>query len=169
LIFTLNCSDSLNIGDQGRGEPGDHVITTGLDHNSILRPLNQLVADGVVADARARRSRTTGLVDPEAIAKARQAQHPADRVASCVERHRHDAGHRRDRSIVRENMPCSTAWTRRNRSATTRSTCRRSNIDLLAAPGHKGLLGPLGTGVLYIRPDGLRSRCEPCAKAEPAR
>ena len=44
------------------------------------------------------------------------------------------------------------SWsTRPNRWATCRSTCRELEVDLLAAPGHKGLLGPLGTGVLYIR------------------
>src|SRR5688500_12000055 len=42
VIFTLNASDALNLGIRGMLRPGDHVVTTWMEHNSVLRPLNAL-------------------------------------------------------------------------------------------------------------------------------
>ena len=48
FFFTLNCTDSLNMAIKGLLKPGDHVITTIYEHNSVLRPLEQLSADGII-------------------------------------------------------------------------------------------------------------------------
>jgi selenocysteine lyase/cysteine desulfurase len=45
-IFTLNCTDALNLAIKGTVKPGDHVITTDLEHNSISRPLRALEKAG---------------------------------------------------------------------------------------------------------------------------
>src|SRR5689334_2379213 len=47
-VFTLNCSDGLNIAIKGTVRPGDHVITTDLEHNSISRPLRALEKVGTI-------------------------------------------------------------------------------------------------------------------------
>ena len=45
-VFTLNCTDALNIAIKGVLKQGDHAITTALEHNSISRPLQQMADDG---------------------------------------------------------------------------------------------------------------------------
>ena len=53
-IFTLNCTDGLNLAIKGVVRPGDHVITTDLEHNSISRPLEALQKAGVITLSRVR-------------------------------------------------------------------------------------------------------------------
>ena len=48
FVFTLNCTDALNIAFKGVLQSGDHVVTTDLEHNSISRPLRALELDGVI-------------------------------------------------------------------------------------------------------------------------
>ena len=69
VIFTFNATDSLNLAIKGVLEEGDHVITTSMEHNSVLRPLNQLRKEGkielsiVYADDK-------GYIDPKKIFEA---------------------------------------------------------------------------------------------------
>ena len=151
VIFTLNCSDALNLGIKGVVRPGDHVITTELDHNSILRPLNQLVADGVVTQTRLPCDPVTGAADPDDL---RRAIRPETRLIAVLHgsnvtgtlqpiaefgqiAREHNVLFLVDAAQTLGHVPLHV---------------RAMHIDLLAAPGHKGLLGPLGTGFLYIRP-----------------
>src|SRR6516225_1997333 len=67
-IFTLNCTDGLNLAIKGTVQPGDHVITTDLEHNSISRPLVALERSGVIKLTRV--VSEDGYVDPEAIRRA---------------------------------------------------------------------------------------------------
>ncbi len=154
VIFTLNCSDALNMGIRGVLRPGDrrnHVITTDVDHNSVLRPLNKLVSDGVVTQTRVPCDPATGHVDPEAI---RRAIRPDTRLITLLHvsnvtgaiqdiaaigkiAREHDVIFLVDGAQSLGHIPLDV---------------QSMHIDLLAAPGHKGLLGPLGTGFLYIRP-----------------
>lgn len=151
VVFTLNCSDALNIAIKGIVRPGDHVITTELDHNSILRPLNRLVNDGVITQTRVPCDPETGLADPDAV---RQAVCPETRLIAALHgsnvtgtvqdiaafgriAREHDLFFLVDAAQTLGHMPLDV---------------QECHIDLLAAPGHKGLLGPLGTGCLYIRP-----------------
>ena len=48
MIFTSNASDALNVAIQGMVKPGDHVVATHLEHNSVLRPLNHLHNKGII-------------------------------------------------------------------------------------------------------------------------
>lgn len=151
VIFTLNCSDALNLGIKGVLRAGDHAITTELDHNSILRPLNKLVAEGLATQTRVACDPATGRVDPEEI---RRAITPRTRLIALLHgsnvtgvvqpiteigkiAREHGVIYLVDGAQSLGHLPLDV---------------RESRIDLLAAPGHKGLLGPLGTGFLYIRP-----------------
>jgi len=161
VIFTLNTSDALNIAIRGivLAEPDRprHVITTDLDHNSVLRPFNALCAQlQGVTQTRVACDPVTGLVDPDDIRKAITpdtcliaAVHgsnvtgtlqPIAKIGAIAREH--DVPFLVDAAQTCGHVPLDV---------------QRDRIDLLAAPGHKGLLGPLGTGFLYIRP-GIEQR-----------
>ncbi len=153
VIFTLNTSDALNLAIHGLVRPGDHVITTAMDHNSILRPFNALVERDDVTQTRVPCDPQTGLVDPAAIEAALR-EHPQTRLVAVI----HGS------NVTGTVQPIAAiGQICRERAVPllvdAAQTCghlpidvQRDAIDLLAAPGHKGLLGPLGTGFLYIRP-----------------
>src|SRR4051812_36693850 len=67
-VFTLNCTDGLNIAIKGTVRPGDHVITTDLEHNSVSRPLRQLEKDGTITLTRLESD--GGYVTADAVRKA---------------------------------------------------------------------------------------------------
>src|SRR6266550_2753571 len=69
FIFTLNCTDALNMAFKGVLAAGDHVITTDLEHNSVSRPLRQMELDGKIALTRLMAD-SGGTIDPDAIRKA---------------------------------------------------------------------------------------------------
>ena len=64
VIFTLNCTDALNLGLKGLLKPGDHVITDSIGHNSLVRPLRKLEAHGVKVTRLSRRHRIPELYLP---------------------------------------------------------------------------------------------------------
>ncbi|HEX7008873.1 MAG TPA: aminotransferase class V-fold PLP-dependent enzyme [Phycisphaeraceae bacterium] len=156
VIFTLNTTDALNLGIRGLLRPGDHAITTWLDHNSILRPFNALANLNELEQTRVPCDPQTGLVDPDDI---RRAIRPDTRLIAVVHgsnvtgtlqpiaaigriAREHDIPLLVDAAQTLGHVPVDV---------------QRDCIDLLAFPGHKGLLGPLGTGGLYIRP-GIEKR-----------
>jgi cysteine desulfurase family protein len=151
IIFTLNTTDSLNIAFRGVLREGDHVITTHLDHNSILRPLNALRRQAWIDQTRITCDPQTGLADPDDI---RRSIRPDTKMialqhSSNVSGTMHDI--RTIGAIAREHgvlLLLDAAQT----TGHVPLNVKTDFIDLLACPGHKGLLGPLGTGVLYIRP-----------------
>lgn len=159
IIFTLNTTDALNMAIRGLVHAGTlpgHVITTWLDHNSVLRPFNMLAGTVGLEQTRIACDPQTGLVDPEDIRKAIRkdtrliAVVHGSNVTGTVQPIR-DIGR-----IAREaGVPflVDAAQTLGHLPLNVREDC----IDLLAFPGHKGLLGPLGTGGLYIRP-GLEKK-----------
>ncbi len=67
-VFTLNCTDSLNMAIKGTIQAGDHVITSDLEHNSISRPLRKLEKDGVITLTRL--ASHEGYLDPDDVRKA---------------------------------------------------------------------------------------------------
>src|SRR5690606_23847549 len=72
FVFTLNCSDGLNLAIKGLLGPHNrgHAICSWIDHNSILRPFNALAADGWIEQTRVPVDAKTGLVDPDEIHRA---------------------------------------------------------------------------------------------------
>jgi cysteine desulfurase family protein len=153
FIFTLNCSDALNLAIKGliplTGK--SHAICTHIDHNSILRPLNRLVDQGLIEQTRVPVDSKTGLVDPDEI---RRAIRPNTKLIALTHVSNVTGTIQPIREIgrlARENaIPfiVDAAQSAGHLPIDVQQDC----IDLLAAPGHKALLGPLGTGFLYIRP-----------------
>ena len=158
FIFTLNCSDSLNLAIKGlvlhqlqHGKGGGHAICSDIDHNSILRPLNSMQDMGWVSQTRLPIDPITGLLDPEAVRKAIRpdtkliAVTHASNVTGTLQPIREIGRIARDHEIP---FVVDAAQSVGHIAIDVQADC----IDLMAAPGHKGLLGPLGTGVLYVRP-----------------
>src|SRR5947209_12360487 len=69
FVFTLNCTDALNMAFKGVLNDGAHVITTDLEHNSVSRPLRQMELDGRIALTRPHAD-GGGTIDPDAIRQA---------------------------------------------------------------------------------------------------
>ncbi|MHB8973686.1 MAG: aminotransferase class V-fold PLP-dependent enzyme [Pirellulaceae bacterium] len=150
VIFTANGTESLNLAIHGILRPGDHVITSVVDHNSVLRPLRFLEeqrgieVERVPCDPR-------GVLDPDTI---RRALRPNTRLIALVHASNvtgalqpieevgqiaaaHGVFYLVDAAQSLGHLPIDVT---------------RIGADLLAAPAHKGLLGPAGLGILYIAP-----------------
>jgi cysteine desulfurase family protein len=161
FVFGLNCSDALNLAIKGLIDPRgkSHAICTHIDHNSILRPLKAMEEYGWLTTTRVPVESSTGLVDPREIRKAIRADTKliavthASNVTGTVQPIRAIGQIAREAGIPFVVDAAQSA-------GHVPIDVQADLIDLLAAPGHKGLLGPLGTGFLYIRP-GLEKILRP--------
>jgi len=148
-IFTLNCTDGLNLAIKGIIQAGDHVVTTDLEHNSISRPLQALEKAGVISLTRV--ASVDGYVDPGAIRAAITSKTSlvalthASNVLGTVQPIEAIA------SIVRETAALFLVDAAQS-AGVVPIDLRATPIDLLAFPGHKALYGPTGTGALYVGP-----------------
>lgn len=150
FVFTLNGTDALNMAFKGVLKTGDHVITTNLEHNSVSRPLVAMEKAGLITLTRIAADKG-GTVDPDAIRKAigpktrliavTHASNVLGTVQPVAEigriAHEHDLVFLVDAAQTAGVIPID---------------IQAMQIDLLAFPGHKSLLGPTGTGVLYVAP-----------------
>ncbi len=154
IAFTYNATESLNIAIKGCLNPGDHVITTVLEHNSVLRPLYELREQGVllsIIDCD-----TQGNLNWQALSEAIRPEtravvctHASNVTGNCIDLDRMDA-------FIRENdllwiLDASQTAGSLNIDVST------YDIDILCFTGHKGLMGPQGTGGIYVRA-GLQIR-----------
>jgi cysteine desulfurase / selenocysteine lyase len=148
-IFTMNGTDGLNLAIKGIVRPGDHVVTTDLEHNSISRPLAALEEAGVIGLTRV--ASDGGYVDPEAI---RRAIHPATTLVAMT--HASNVlGTVQPIEVIGSMVREAGALFLVDAAQTAGVVpidLRDSTIDLLAFPGHKALYGPTGTGALYVGP-----------------
>jgi cysteine desulfurase family protein len=148
-IFTLNCTDGLNLAIKGLVRPGDHVVTTDLEHNSISRPLRALEKAGAITLTRV--GSEAGYVDPEAIRRALTprtslvAMTHASNALGTVQPIESIA------TIVREAGALFLVDAAQS-AGVVPIDLRAMPIDVLAFPGHKALYGPTGTGALYAGP-----------------
>lgn len=148
VIFTLNATDSLNIALKGLLKPGDHVITTNLEHNSVVRPLTDMASRGIEF-TRVDNDRF-GWVDPEDIRKAARPRtklivvNHGSNVLGTIQPIREVGAVARELGIIFLVDAAQTA-------GHSPINLQKDNIDLLAFAGHKGVFGPPGTGVLIIR------------------
>lgn len=148
LVFTKNCTEAINLALKGILKDGDHVVTSSMEHNSIVRPLMELRKKGVSTtfvscrqdgsldpdDVKAAIRRNTRLVILTAASNVTGTKMPLEEVGRIAVRKgilfmvdgAQGAGHM-DLDV------------------------QKNHIDILAVPGHKGLMGPQGTGALYIR------------------
>lgn len=151
MIFALNGTDALNIGMKGILNEGDHVITTDLEHNSVSRPLVTMAQNGFITLTRIP-SDSGGTIDPADIAKAIT---PKTRLVAIT----HASNVLGTVQPIREIGAICRLHERVIFLVDAAQTVgvipvdiQADAIDLLAFPGHKGLFGPTGTGVLYVGP-----------------
>jgi cysteine desulfurase / selenocysteine lyase len=158
LVFTANGTDALNLALHGLVRPGDHVVTSVVEHNSVLRPLRYLEDHRGITVTRVR-CNAEGVVDPDDI---REAVAPrtrlialthASNVTGAIQPVEEVGRLARERDVLYlvdaaqsvGHVPVNVRWI---------------GATVLAASGHKGLLGPLGGGVLYLAP-GIEQQLEP--------
>src|SRR5262245_20357571 len=150
FVFTLNGTDALNMAFKGALREGDHVVTTDLEHNSVSRPLRALELSGFITLTRVAAD-GGGTVDPDAV---RQALMPktrlvavthASNVLGTIQPVAEIGRFAKERDAL---LLVDAAQT----IGVAQIDVQAMGIDLLAFPGHKGLLGPTGTGALYVRP-----------------
>ena len=149
IVFCFNCTDAINMAIHGLLQPGDHVITTAMDHNAVLRPLHGLQARGVIS---------LDIITPEedgcvTASQIENAFKPTTRLVVCTHASNVTGAIQPVEEIGR--------------------LCRKKGVyflldaaqtigilpvhpktlqaDMVAFPGHKALLGPMGTGALWIR------------------
>ena len=148
VIFTFNCTDSLNMGLKGLLKPGDHAITSTLEHNSVVRPLTRLGKQGVSV-TRLAPGTIDGFVSPADIEKSITRETRmiemthASNVSGVIQPVEEYGLIARRYNLVFMVDAAQTA-------GRYPLDVQENNIDLLAFSGHKGPFGPPGTGVLYI-------------------
>ena len=149
IVFTFNGTDSLNLAMHGLLRPGDHVVTTVVEHNSVLRPLRALQDERKIEVSYVDCDQT-GRVDPHDV---RAAIRPATRLVAVI--------HASNVTGVIQPIAEIGEIARKADAVFLVDAAQSAGhvpidvssfpVDLLACPGHKGMLGPLGTGVLYVR------------------
>jgi cysteine desulfurase / selenocysteine lyase len=155
VVFTLNCTDSLNIGIKGILKKGDHAITTVLEHNSVLRPLNALEASGTITLTKLQPSSKEGFVGPDDVKKAIQKNTKlvvmthASNVIGTVQPIREIGRVIRD-VAARHASPLYFLVDAAQTAGVIPIYVEADFIDLLAFAGHKALYGPPGTGGLCV-------------------
>lgn len=154
IAFTSNSTESLNTAIRGLIDPGDHVITTVLEHNSVLRPIYDLQEKGV--EVTFVKSDDKGRICYEEIEQAIRPEtkaivttHGSNLTGNLVDigrigkmAHDHGVLYIVDASQTAGVFPIDV---------------KAMHVDVLCFTGHKGLLGPQGTGGLYVR-EGLKIR-----------
>ena len=149
IIFTKNTTEALNLGIKGILKEGDHAITSSMEHNSVLRPLKMLEKKGVrhtiisaskegcltPADIERAIKSDTKMIIITAASNVTGTKMPLDHIGKIA----------RKKGIIFMVDAAQGA-------GVMDLDVEKLNIDMLAAPGHKGLLGPLGTGFLYAAP-----------------
>ena len=148
IAFTANATEAINLGLFGVLQPGDRVVTTSMEHNAVVRPLRALSDRGV--DVVRVMADSLGFVDPAAI---REACTAGTRLLVM----NHCSNVTGSLQAIEEVGP----WCRRQGILFMVDAAQSAGIfpidvetmaiDLLAVPGHKSLLGPTGTGFLYVR------------------
>lgn len=149
ISFTANATEGINQALFGLLRPGDRVVTTTMEHNAVVRPLRALQERGVtVVKVAADRTGRVASVDFVAACSAAP-------TALAV------LGHVSNVSGTIQPLAEVGRWCRSHgvlllvdaaqSAGVLEIDVEAHGIDLLATPGHKGLLGPAGTGCLYVR------------------
>ncbi len=152
VAFTSNATEALNLGIKGILKPGDHVITTGMEHNSVLRPLMQMESKGITVsivnadafgkvhakDIMKKITRKTKMIITTHASNVFGTIYPIEEIGYIA--YKNNIIYMVDAAQTAGVIPIDV---------------QQMHIDILAFPGHKGLLGPQGTGGIYIR-EGIK-------------
>lgn len=148
IVFTSNTTEALNLGLKGVLSSGDHVITSAMEHNSVLRPLKALEDCGV--ETTIVKCSGDGTLNMDVL---KNEVRENTKLIVCT----HAS------NVTGTIMPVKEIGELAKLNdilfmvdAAQSAGCipidvNDMNIDLLALPGHKGLLGPMGTGMLFVR------------------
>lgn len=151
LIFTMNATMSLNLIINGTVLAGDHVITTTVEHNSVIRPVNHKVRDGG-AEATFVRPDGEGYVDPEEIRKAIRKNtklvivNHGSNVIGVVQDLKAIGAVCREAGVPLAVDAAQTA-------GVIPIDMAECNVSFLSFTGHKCLFGPTGTGGICVADD----------------
>ncbi len=149
-VFTASCTDALNLAIHGVIQPGDHVVTTMLEHNSVMRPLETLRAAGTISltcvpfDAE-------GCVDPAEVAAALKTNtrlvvlNHASNVTGVIQP-------AAEIGAIARNAGAYFLLDAAQTIGLVEIDVAAMSVDLLAMPAHKELLGPPGLGMLWVDP-----------------
>lgn len=151
IVFTNNATDSLNLAIKGVVNKGDHIITTSMEHNSVIRPIKALEKIGV--------ENTIVQCDEQGFLNVDDLENAIKpNTKLIVTTHASNVcGTLIDIKSISEIATKHNILYLIDASQTVGVydiDLKAIKADMLAAPGHKGLLGPQGTGILYIR-EGL--------------
>ncbi len=158
ISFTSNATHSLNIAIRGLLKQGDHVITTSMEHNSVMRPLCALAEEGIISITRVRCD-DFGRVDSHDIKKSIRSNtrmiivtHASNVTGTIIPVE--------EIGIIASNAGVTFCVDASQSAGVLDIDVAAMNIDILCFTGHKGLLGPMGTGGIYVR-KGLESDIAP--------
>lgn len=148
IVFTANSTESLNIALKGLFSGGNHVITTVLEHNSVLRPLYECRENGVEltilgCDGKGRISYEEMEAAVQADTKAVVCTHASNLTGNMTDLERVGTMAKRHGLLfVVDASQTAGVWP---------IDVEKMQIDVLCFTGHKSLLGPQGTGGMYVR------------------
>lgn len=150
IIFTQNATDSLNMAMRGLLSPGDHVVSSTVEHNAVVRPLKVLTGEGV--EVTLVPSDATGLVDADAVLAAVRASTRlvvlthASNITGAIQPIPELSLELKERGVPLLVDAAQSA-------GTIDLDMKAMPVSMLACTGHKSLMGPQGIGLLYISPD----------------
>lgn len=152
VAFTKNCTEALNMAIKGSVKPGDHIIISSLEHNSVSRVAEKLFDDGIIDYDIAKYSYN----DDEMVANFENLIKPNTTLVVCM--HSSNA-FGVTFPVAKIGKMCKLHGIRfvvdgAQGAGTADINAKRDNIDILCAPGHKCLLGAMGTGFIGVK-DGL--------------
>jgi len=149
VIFTRSCTESLNLAIMGVLHKGDEVICSHGEHNAVMRPLERFVSRDEIT-VKLLRPDEQGLLSPEVLRRAITSRTGlviichASNVSGVVQPVRELGAVCREKGVPLLVDAAQTA-------GMLEVTLDALNADMIALPGHKGLLGPHGTGILALR------------------
>ena len=148
IIFTSNATESLNLAIKGLLKTGDHVITTSMEHNSVIRPIMALEKIGVentIVDCN-----EEGFLDINDLEKAIKPNtklivttHASNVFGTLIDI--------KEVGLVAKKNNITYLVDASQTAGVYDIDVKNMNIDILATAGHKSLLGPQGVGILYIK------------------
>ena len=149
VIFQPSCTQAVNLVLKGMLKSGDHVVVSDLEHNAVMRPLEELKKQGVTVTAAV----VTPLDNDATVDAFRQAMQPNTKLVVCTQAS----------NVFGVRVPVERiAALCHQYGAKICVDCAQSaglvpirvqedGIDYLCCAGHKGLYGPMGTGLLILR------------------